>query len=77
MVNLIVRLARSLRSQIIGVVSPQMAICEFESKQTECRSADWNECRRAGRRLVMTAARMQSAETVRQRSWATVCARIR
>ncbi len=44
--NLIVRLARSLRNQIIGVVPPEMVVCEFECQETICTSADWNECRR-------------------------------
>ncbi len=41
--NLVVKLARRLRSLVVHVVPRELVVCE--RNETTCTSADWKECR--------------------------------
>jgi hypothetical protein len=46
MLDRVVRLARWFGRQVGQIVPEDMAVCEFECRETTCTSADWRECRR-------------------------------
>ena len=41
-----VRLARWLGSQVGQMVPEDLAVCEFECRETTCTAANWRTCRR-------------------------------
>jgi hypothetical protein len=46
MTDWVVRLARWFGSQVAQIVPENIAVCEFECRETTCISASWRECRR-------------------------------
>jgi hypothetical protein len=52
MMDRCVRLARWLGSQVGQMVPEDLAVCEFECRETTCTAANWKTCgRRRERRL--------------------------
>jgi len=47
-----VRLARWLGSQVGQMVPEDLAVCEFECRETTCTAAGWRACRRRRERRV-------------------------
>lgn len=42
--NLISRIRRWLRDEIVQEVPPEMSVCEFECRHLECTMGKWESC---------------------------------